>query len=105
MIFYNYGDAPIKLLSFQESVSTGERLTYSRNSIKFRWPGQFTKTSADTIKDYIITLSAYTNKKGSSNKKYCSCDLYHSPEDDKDASIETAAIQVEISGRSRTNVI
>lgn len=36
---------------------------------------------------------------------YCSCDLYHSPEDDKDASIETAAIQVEISGRSRTNVI
>lgn len=105
LIFYNYGDAPIKLLSFQESVSTGERLTYSRNSIKFRWPGQFTKTSADTIKDYIITLSAYTNKKGSSNKMYCSCDLYHSPEDDKDASIETAAIQVEISGRSRTNVI
>nr|DAF80070.1 MAG TPA: hypothetical protein [Caudoviricetes sp.] len=35
-MFYNFGDAPIKLLSFQESVSSGERLAYSRRSIKFR---------------------------------------------------------------------
>lgn len=36
LLFYNFGDAPIKLLSFQESVSTGERLVYSRTSTKFR---------------------------------------------------------------------
>ena len=36
LLFYNFGDSPIKLLSFQESVSTGERLVYSRTSTKFR---------------------------------------------------------------------
>lgn len=36
LLFYNFGDAPIKLLSFQESVSTGERLVYSMTSTKFR---------------------------------------------------------------------
>ena len=36
LLFYNFGDSPIKLLSFQESVSTGERLVYSRASTKFR---------------------------------------------------------------------
>ena len=108
LLFYNFGDSPIKLLSFQESVSTGERLVYSMTSTKFRWPGRFTKTSADTIQDYTINLSAYTNKKGSSDKTYYSCDLYYNPDDNKEATGETkkpATIQVVFSGRSRTNVI
>ena len=97
LLFYNFGDAPIKLLSFQESVSTGERLAYSRRSIKFRWPGRFSGTNEGSLQNYTINLSASVNKKGSSDSSYCTFDLY--------GSAATAAIQVEFTGRSRTNVI
>ena len=49
LLFYNFGDSPIKLLSFQESVSTGERLVYSMASTKFRWPGRFTRGKIDNL--------------------------------------------------------
>lgn len=92
---------PIKLLSFQESVSTGERLVYSRTSTKFRWPGRFTDTGeANKIKDYTINLLASVNPKGSSDLTYCNFALY-----DNTAEAANADIQVNLSGRSRTNVI
>lgn len=97
LLFYNFGDAPIKLLSFQESASTGERLAYSRRSIKFRWPGRFSGTNEGSLQNYTINLSASVNKKESADSSYCTFDLY-----DRES---TAAIQVEFTGRSRTNVI
>ena len=68
----------------------------------------FISTISPTALDYTINLSAYTNKKGDSNKTYYSCDLYNNPDDNKEATGGTAkpaAIQVIFSGRSRTNVI
>lgn len=101
LLFYNFGDAPIKLLSFQESVSTGERLVYSRTSTKFRWPGRFTDTDETSqIKDYTINLLASVNQKGSSDLTYCNFALY-----DNTTEAANADIQVNLSGRSRTNVI
>lgn len=101
LLFYNFGDAPIKLLSFQESVSTGERLVYSMNSIKFRWPGRFTDTDEESkIKEYTINLLASVNPKGSSILSYCDFALY-----DGTTEAANADIQVNLSGRSRTNVI
>lgn len=102
LLFYNFGDSPIKLLSFQESVSTGERLVYSMTSTKFRWPGRFTNTDETSkIKDYTINLLASVNQKGSSDSiYYCKFALYGNR-----AEAAKADIQVNISGRSRTNVI
>ena len=107
LLFYNFGDSPIKLLSFQESVSTGERLVYSMASTKFRWPGRFTRGKIDNanttkIATYTIDLSAYityANGKGDSGDNYCDFDLY-----DPNAT-DTKQIDVNFSGRSRTNVI
>ena len=108
LLFYNFGDSPIKLLSFQESVSPGERLVYSMHSVKFRWPGRFTSGKINDgntakIATYTIDLSAYityVNEKGESVNDYCDFDLY-----DPNNTTNTKKIYVNLSGRSRTSVI
>lgn len=71
------------------------------SSTKFRWPGRFTDTDeTSNIKDYTINLLASVNQKGSSNLTPCNFALY-----DNTTEAANADIQVNLSGRSRTNVI
>lgn len=100
LLFYNFGDSPIRLLSYQEAVSTGERLVTSRKAIKFKWPGRFTNqglNNAANIQDYTIACQAAVGA-DTSSPKYCSWALY-------DGSSTTPDISLLLTGRSQTNVV